>query len=134
MQSSSLRILADTQVMVWYVSGDTQLSVEARMLLSTSSNQVHFSVESLREIAIKRALGRARFTFEPREVHDALLSLGWLCLSTTAEHVFALNELQLLHRDPFDRLLAAQAKVERLQLLTSDRQLQRYPVRTIPAR
>jgi len=93
-----------------------------------------FSVASLWELVIKRALGRPDFTVQPAVLRRALLDGGWQELSIEAHHALAVTSLPPLHRDPFDRLLLAQASADGLLLITADQQLAQYPapVRLMP--
>ena len=86
-----------------------------------------FSVVSLWEMAIKAAKGLADFAADPREVRRGLLDNGWTELPIVSEHAFAAGPLPPIHRDPFDRMLVAQATVEGILLLTGDPRVARYP-------
>lgn len=86
-----------------------------------------FSVASLWELVIKKALGRPDFSVEPALLRRALLDGGWQELPIAASHGLAVAQLPLFHRDPFDRLLLAQASADGLLLLTADSQLAQYP-------
>ena len=86
-----------------------------------------FSVASLWELVIKAALHRPDFNVQPGLLRRALLEAGWLELPIKAQHVLAVADLPHLHRDPFDRLLLAQANAESLLLITADQQLAQYP-------
>jgi PIN domain nuclease of toxin-antitoxin system len=93
-----------------------------------------FSVASLWELVIKRALGRPDFTVQPAVLRRALLDGGWQELAIEAHQALAVASLPPLHRDPFDRLLLAQASADGLLLITADQQLAQYPapVRLMP--
>ena len=127
-----VRYLADTQILLWYVSGSSLLPLTVREQL-TSDADVYFSIESLRGIAIKAALGKPRFGYDAREIYEFLIDSSWLELPISAAHIFALSELPLLHGDPFDRMLVAQAQVEGMVLVTSDWMLRQYPVPILDA-
>ena len=86
-----------------------------------------FSVASLWELVIKRGLDRPDFQLEPPVLRQALLEAGWRELPVEARHVLAVGQLLGLHRDPFDRLLLAQAQADGLLLITADQQLAQYP-------
>jgi PIN domain nuclease of toxin-antitoxin system len=96
-------------------------------MLEDPQNTPVFSVASLWELVIKKALGRPDFSVEPALLRRALLDGGWQELPIAASHVFAVAQLPLCHRDPFDRLLLAQASADGLLLLTADSQLAQYP-------
>jgi len=94
---------------------------------------VVFSVISLWEIGVKRALNRPDFSFDPRALRQGALSHGYSELELSADHVFAVEQLPALHGDPFDRLLVCQAQIEGLILITSDNYLKHYPVTVLRA-
>lgn len=120
------RLLPDTQILLWAADEPGRLSRSAAELLEDGSNQVYFSLVSVWETSIKFALGRADFTMPPRVLRESLLRFGFLELGIGSEHVMAVAGLPQIHRDPFDRLLVAQAKVEGLTLMTTDKKLAQY--------
>ena len=97
------------------------------VLLSDPGNEIVFSVASLWEVAIKFALGRPEFDVDPRILRRGLLDNGFVELAVTAQHALETISLPPIHKDPFDRLLVAQATVEGLTLLTADATILRYP-------
>lgn len=122
-----MKLLLDTQVLLWAAGQPGRLRQEARELLEEPRNELHFSAASLWEIAIKRGLGRPHFLVEPRVMRRGLLDNGYVELPITSLHAVAIDGLPALHRDPFDRILLAQAHSEGITLLTADEQLARYP-------
>lgn len=122
-----MKLLLDTQILLWAAGQPKQLSAAARKLLNNPRNELLFSAASLWEIAIKNTLGRADFRVEPRLLRRGLLDNGYLELPVTSQHAVSIDSLPPLHKDPFDRLLLAQAISEGITLLTSDAQLARYP-------
>ena len=96
-------------------------------MLENSANILHFSAASLWEVAIKASLGRADFDIDARLLRRGLLDNGYFELPVTSSHAVAVLSLPPLHKDPFDRLLLAQAISEGFVLLTADTQLMRYP-------
>ena len=88
--------------------------------MDDAENALVFSAASLWEIAIKRGLGRADFIVEPRQLRRGLLDNGWTELAIRSDHAVALDTLPPIHKDPFDRILVAQAQVEGMPLLTTD--------------
>jgi PIN domain nuclease of toxin-antitoxin system len=102
-------------------------------LIDDPANELIFSAASLWEIAIKRRLGRSDFRVDPRLLRRGLLDNGYLELPVTSEHAVAIDGLPPLHKDPFDRILVAQATVEGMALLTVDPTVARYrgPVRKV---
>jgi PIN domain nuclease of toxin-antitoxin system len=123
----------DTQLLLWAAGEPGRLSVSARKQLNNPNNELIFSAASLWEIAVKTALGRDDFQVEPRLLRRGLLDNAYTELPITSEHAVNVDGLAPLHKDPFDRLLLAQALVEGIILLTADAQLARYrgPVRKV---
>ena len=122
-----MRLLLDTHLLVWAMGEPERLPAGCAAMLEDPSNSLVFSVASLWELVIKQALGRPDFNLEPSLLRQALLSGGWQELPIEASHALAVSQLPPLHRDPFDRLLLAQAQVDGLLLLTADSQLSLYP-------
>jgi PIN domain nuclease of toxin-antitoxin system len=118
-----LRLLLDTHALIWLMEGDPRLSDKARGLI-TNSEEVYLSSASIWEIAIKARLGKIRT--DPEELFELTQRAGLRELSVSARHAVATKGLPLLHRDPFDRLLVAQAITEPMRLLTADAQLSAY--------
>jgi PIN domain nuclease of toxin-antitoxin system len=121
-----VRLLLDTHLLIWLASEPEKLSTEARNAIADTGNALSFSAISLWEIAIKNALGRADFAVDPRPLREGLITRGYAELSITSEHGFAAGGLPLLHRDPFDRAMIAQAMVEGIAFLTADAGLAGY--------
>ena len=122
-----MKLLLDTQLLLWAAGQPERLSARARKLLQDPRNELLFSAASLWEIAIKKALGRDDFRVEPRLLRRGLLDNGYLELPVSGQHAVSIDGLPPLHKDPFDRLLLAQALIEGITLLTADPQLARYP-------
>jgi PIN domain nuclease of toxin-antitoxin system len=121
-----VKLLLDTHVLLWAAGDPSKLSRKTRALLSAADNALLFSVASLWEITIKRQLGRADFRVDPRLLRRGLLDNGYGEIVIASAHVVAIDSLPDIHRDPFDRLLIAQARVEGVALLTSDNMVLRY--------
>lgn len=128
-----MKLLLDTQLLLWAAGDPERLSERARELLDDPRNELLFSAASLWEVAIKSTLGRDDFRVDPRLFRRGLLDNGYQELPVTSEHAVNLDSLPPLHKDPFDRLLLAQALAEGVVLLTADAQLARYgrPVRRV---
>jgi PIN domain nuclease of toxin-antitoxin system len=122
-----VRLLLDTHLLLWTVGQDERLSARARRLIGDPENQPVFSTASLWEIAIKHALRRADFRYDPRVMRRALLENRYEELPVTGEHAVAVASLSPLHKDPFNRMLVAQSIVEGITLLTSDPRIAQYP-------
>jgi len=121
-----LNLLLDSHLLLWAASEPQRLSAKARALLLDPSNQLLFSSASLWEITIKNGLERSDFNVDPRRLWRMLLVNGYRELAVTSEHTVAVNDLPPLHKDPFDRILVAQARVEGLTLLTADKMVTKY--------
>jgi PIN domain nuclease of toxin-antitoxin system len=128
-----MKLLLDTQLLLWAAGQPERLSARAKRQINDRENELLFSAASLWEITFKTALGRDDFRVEPRVLRRALLDNGYVELPITSEHAVSVDTLPALHKDPFDRILLAQALVEGITLLTADAQLARYrgPVRKV---
>ena len=122
-----MKLLLDTQILLWAAGQPERLSATAHKLLSNRRNELLFSAASLWEIAIKKTLGREDFRVEPRLLRRGLLDNGYTELPVTSQHAVSIDALPPLHKDPFDRMLLAQATSEGITLVTGDAQLARYP-------
>ena len=122
-----MKLLLDTHLLLWAATQPKRLPAATRKLLSDTDNELLFSAASLWEIAIKHSLGRDDFVVDARVLRRGLLDNGYAELSIRSEHAVAIDSLPPIHKDPFDRLLVAQATVEGITLLTSDPYVARYP-------
>lgn len=122
-----MNLLLDTHLLIWTSTVSGRLPKTARTLIGDEGNQIFFSAASLWEIAIKTALRRPDFDVDARILRRHLLSEGYQELDVTGDHAVHVDVLPLIHRDPFDRLLVAQAMIEGLTLLTADETVARYP-------
>jgi PIN domain nuclease of toxin-antitoxin system len=122
-----VKLLLDTQLLLWAAGQPERLSKAAHKLLNDPRNELIFSAASLWEVAIKSSLGREDFRVEPRLLRRGLLDNGYAELPVTSQHAVNIDSLPPLHKDPFDRLLLSQALSEGITLLTSDSTLTRYP-------
>jgi PIN domain nuclease of toxin-antitoxin system len=125
-----VRLLLDTNALIWALAEPQCLSAQASDEITDSSNEVFVSVVSAWEIGIKKAKGRLDF---PDDLESMLARREFEALPLTLGHALAVESLPHEHHDPFDRMLVAQAQLEKLTLITSDRTLGRYPIATMPA-
>lgn len=116
--------LADTPVLLWSLDGGDRLSAKQRRVIDSEA-KVFVSMATLWEITIKTSLGKL---VVPADFLDGVVRAGFDLLTISTEHIRVLGDLPHHHRDPFDRLLVAQATAERLTLLTADTQIMRYDV------
>lgn len=121
-----MRLLLDTQLLLWAAAEPKRLAKDVREVIETSENEPFFSAANIWEIAAKVAVGRSDFQIEPRTFRRALLDNGYSELPITSRHAAAVNDLPPELADFFDRILVAQSLVERIPLLTSDPNLAHY--------
>jgi PIN domain nuclease of toxin-antitoxin system len=124
-----MRFLLDTHTFIWWDSQIERLSERAKAICQDPENELFLSVGSLWEIQIKGQLGKVKLNRpladlvqEQQDVNNIIL------LNVKAQHIFFLDELPLFHKDPFDRILIAQAKVENLSLISNDEVMKNYPI------
>ena len=122
-----MRLLLDTRILLWASGDPARLSESARTMLEATDNELFFSAASFWELAIKCSLGRPDFNVDTRLLRRGLLENGYRELAVSSEHALAVEALPPIHKDPFDRMLLAQAAVEGMLLLTSDVLLAEYP-------
>ena len=123
----------DTHVLLWAAASPQRISRKIRTLIENPENALVFSVASIWEIVIKQGLRRRDFRVDPRRLRRRLIENGYDELPIGGEHVLGVAALASVHRDPFDRLLVAQAIHEGLVLVTADRALAQYPVTIVMA-
>ena len=122
-----MKLLLDTHLLLWAAGEPKRLSKPARTLIDNPDNELLFSAASLWEVAIKRGLGREDFKVDARLLRRGLLDNGYSELPIISDHVVATESLPPIHKDPFDRVLVAQATVEGVTLLTIDSLVAQYP-------
>jgi PIN domain nuclease of toxin-antitoxin system len=122
-----MKLLLDTHLLLWAAGDPSRLSDAASALISAPENELFFSAASLWEIAIKHGLGRADFKVDARVLRRGLLDNGYSELPIGSEHAVAIDSLPPIHKDPFDRILVAQATAEGITLLTVDALVAQYP-------
>ena len=127
-----MRALLDTHTFLWWVLDIPRLSAESRAILEDGANELLFSAASAYEIALKARSGRLTLPDSPEAyVPDRLITNGFSRLPIDLAHALRAGTLPWIHRDPFDRLLVAQAQIEGLAILTADPVISRYDVETI---
>lgn len=122
-----MKLLLDTHLLLWAAHAPDRLSGQALAFLEPADNELIFSAASLWEIAIKNSLGRADFQVDSRLFRRALLDHGYIELAISSAHAVFVESLPAIHKDPFDRILVAQAGVEGITLLTADSIVAQYP-------
>lgn len=123
--------LADTHVLIWAREDPARLSRKARAILEDRSTAILFSVASIWEIAIKLSIGKLRIEGTLNDLVKALIGDGFELLPIRVAHLLIVADLALHHRDPFDRMLVAQAQAEAVQLITADPLFDEYAVSTL---
>lgn len=123
-----MRLLLDTHVLLWWLGDDPALGEIARAVIADPANLILLSAASVWEIRIKQAIGKLDL---PADFAEVLAEQAFEPLAVTVSHAHAVKELPLLHRDPFDRMLVAQARIERLTILTRDHLIMQYDVPTL---
>ncbi|MEZ4707738.1 MAG: type II toxin-antitoxin system VapC family toxin [Caldilineaceae bacterium] len=126
-----MNLLLDTHAFLWAVSDPQRLSAKARVAIQDGDNMVFVSAATAWEIAIKKAIGKLKIPLD--SYLDELEVHRFTQLNITAEHALAVEYLPMLHTDPFDRLLIAQAQIEKLVLVTRDARIGEYVIQTIEA-
>ncbi len=119
-----MRVLLDTQIVLWWMMEDRRLPKEAEKLIKDADNTVFVSAASVWEVAIKAILGQ--IDTDPFAIEATIGPSGFVELPTTGKHAAEVSKLPSHHRDPFDRILVAQSLVEPMRLLTTDRVLAQY--------
>jgi PIN domain nuclease of toxin-antitoxin system len=122
-----MKLLLDTHLLLWAAGEPRRLPKRARNLIDNPGNELLFSAASSWEVAIKRGLGRDDFKIDARLLRRGLLDNGYSELPIISDHVVAIDSLPPIHKDPFDRILVAQATVEGVTLLTMDSVVSQYP-------
>lgn len=125
-----MNLLLDTHVLLWWLDNPGQLSEAAREAIACSTNVVYVSAVSAWEMVIKKALGKLD---APENLGEVLRECHFTPLPITVAHALAVQALPILHRDPFDRMLVAQALAEGMTIVTRDPQVLRYNVANIVA-
>lgn len=125
-----MRLLLDTHVLLWWLADDPSLGTPAREAIANPENLVLFSAVSLWEMRIKQAIGKLEL---PANFDEVLAEQSFESLAVTVTHAHAVADLPMIHRDPFDRMLVAQARVERLTLMSRDELILQYDVQTLLA-
>ena len=123
-----MQLLLDTHALIWWLSKDSKLSVEAKDAIADPDNIVFVSAASAWEIAIKKSLGKLQ---APDDLKIQIEEKRFTPLDINIDHALAVEKLPLHHQDPFDRILIAQAISENLIIVTRDKKFEDYEVKTI---
>lgn len=127
-----MNVLVDTHAILWWLLDDERLSRRARLILADSANRRWVSIAALWELAIKMSAGRLSIDdLKLQMVTEALAAEEFLILPIRVEDLLRLEQLSWIHRDPFDRLMIAQAIEQHLPMLTADTTIRKYPLETV---
>lgn len=122
-----MNLLLDTHILLRAAADPARLSSETTNLISNKDNRLYFSAASIWEVVIKNGLRRPDFFVDPHILRRGLVDNGYLELPISTQHTLAVSHLPDIHKDPFDRILVAQAETEGFLLLTSDELIAQYP-------
>lgn len=128
-----MKLLLDTHILLWYLEGHSNLPEAQRLKIEDRRNQVAVSAVSLWEMTIKIAIGKLELMDDLATIENTLLRQGILILPIQTVHLQRLLSLPFHHRDPFDRLIIAQALAEEMTLVSDDTAFSTYPVSLLPA-
>lgn len=120
-----------THSLIWFLNGDEKLSDRARIAIEDTENSKMISIASIWEIAIKISLGKFSFPKGLKHFLNMVEDNGFEILPITFEHALELSTLEFIHRDPFDRLLIAQCKADKLIIVTKDGNINQYNIKTL---
>ena len=120
-----MRYLLDTHILLWWLTNDKKLSKALRLIIADPENTLYVSSASVLEISIKTCLGKLSM---PENLEEDFIENGFIALPITIQHARLAGQLPDIHRDPFDRMLLAQAQLEKLTLLTHDKALKKYKI------
>ena len=123
-------ILLDTHAFIWFFNGDEQLSLMARKLIEDSKNKMYVSIASIWEVSIKIGLKKLTFDGKTKEVSNLIERNDFQILPISINHLNIYESLDFIHRDPFDRILVAQAISDKMTIITRDENIPKYKVKT----
>ena len=121
-----MKVLLDTHILIWMLQDSPSLSNDAREILAAQETEMYYSSVSVAEISIKHSVHSEGMVLSGIEANDVFPKLGCNSLCFTPKHAAMLDSLPLLHRDPFDRMLIAQAKAEGMKIMSHDRHFPQY--------
>lgn len=126
-----MNTLVDTHALIWFITDDTSLSRKGRNVIKDTSNLCYISIASLWEMGIKASLGKLELKNDLGQIFQIIYKSGFDILEITPAHILMNTTLTFYHRDPFDRLMIAQAKYEGFKILSKDRQFNKYDIELI---
>ena len=126
-----MKIILDTHTFIWFINGDKKLSARAKKEILRPSNTKFISIASIWEIAIKISLKKLKINYPFKEILSQIEENGFEILPIDFEHTLLVSQLEFHHRDPFDRLIVAQSKLEDMKIVTRDKNFQKYNAKVI---
>jgi PIN domain nuclease of toxin-antitoxin system len=124
-------ILLDTHALLWFLNGEEKLPVRLRQMIESEENTKYLSIASVWEIGIKMSLGKLIYSNGLEKLVSLITETGVLILPITTQNIITVSKLEFIHKDPFDRIIVAQAKDNNFQILTFDENISKYQVSTI---
>ena len=124
-------VLLDTCCVLWYLNGNDEMPQSTRETILNYENTFYISIATIWEVAIKMSIGKLMFDGGVDGFIEVIEDEGFLLLDITTNHIKAVKDLPFIHRDPFDRMLVAQAVVEELPIMTTDSELLKYNIDTV---
>lgn len=126
-----MNYLLDTHALIWFLTGDKNLSKKSKEIIENQDNSIFISVSTIWEIAIKISLNKFKFQKGFKNFLDLIDNNGFEIIPISFEHALAVSSLEFIHRDPFDRLIVAQALTENMDIITKDEYITQYHIKTI---
>jgi PIN domain nuclease of toxin-antitoxin system len=126
-----MNILLDTHALLWFLNGEEKLPVRLRQMIESEENTKYLSIASVWEIGIKMSLGKLIYSNGLEKLVSLIIETGVLILPITTQNIITVSKLEFIHKDPFDRIIVAQAKDNNFQILTFDENISKYQVSTI---
>ena len=127
-----MNYLLDTHVFLWFASDDIKLSPAAKEIIENGKNKIYLSAASVWELSIKIIIGKLKLKKDlSKFIAENIAEYGYIPITVTIPHALAVAKLPEIHKDPFDRMLVAQASVEKMKIITSDDYICKYNVKTV---
>ena len=126
-----MRLLIDTQALIWFVENDKSLPIKIKELMKDADNSILISIASLWEMTIKMSIGKLNINCTISEMFDKLTDNGFELLPVLPEHIVQLSMLEYIHRDPFDRIIISQGLSENIKIVSSDSIFDKYTVKRV---
>jgi PIN domain nuclease of toxin-antitoxin system len=123
-------LLLDAHTFIWFFNGDKKLPLKVRKLIEDFKNKKFISIASVWEVSIKISLKKLEFDGGMSEITELIEKNDFNILPVSIEHLIAYESLEIIHRDPFDRILVAQAMVEKMVIITKDENIKKYKIKT----